>query len=277
MGSIFKPLVYAAAIEAGVKFSDTDIDEPFEMAQFNGNIWRPHNYNEQFNGQISLAYALSHSNNIVTIKTLLKTGAKPIIDLAKKCHIQGPFHEFPSLALGCIDATLKEVVGMFNVFANNGVYVEPHFIKWVKDQWGTKIYKFTPEKNVVMHSSVSSQVSKVLMHSLERIHQAWNGSWLPCQAISKTGTTNDSRICWYAGSTPQLTTALYIGCDNNSSLGKNIYPSRTAFPIWFELNRKFAKSSAEFIFDPSLKEVLIDEKTARVAYAMEPGIIKILA
>ncbi len=276
MGSIFKPLIYAAAVQSGMQFSDTEVDEPFEMAQFNGKIWRPNNYNEQFNGQISLAYALSHSNNIVAIKTLLKTGTQPIIDLAKKCHIQGPFHEFPSLALGCVDATLKEVVGMFNVFANNGVYVEPHFIKWIKDQWGNKIFKFTPEKNVVMHASVSSQVAKVLMHSLERIHQMWNGAWLPCQAISKTGTTNDSRICWYAGSTPQLTTALYIGCDNNTSLGKNIYPSKTAFPIWFELNRRVAKNSAEFIFDPSLHEVLIDEKTAQIVSQLEPGIIKIL-
>lgn len=276
MGSTFKPLVYAAALESGIKFSDIDMDEPFEMVQFNGNVWRPGNYNEQFNGQITLAYALSHSNNIVTIKTLLKTGMKSIIELAKKSHLKGPFNEFPSLALGCIDTTLKEMVGMFNVFANSGIYIEPHFIKWIKDQWGTKIYKFTPEKNSVVNSRVSSQVAKVLMHSLERIHQGWSGTWLPCQAISKTGTTNDSRTCWYVGSTPQITTGLYIGCDDNTSLGKNIYPSKTAFPIWFELNRKIAIDSLEFAFDPSLQEILIDERTAQTVHTWEPGIMKVL-
>lgn len=275
IGSILKPLIYAAALQAGINFAQTEIDEPFELPQTNGKIWSPRNYNEEFNGQITLAYGLSHSNNISAIKTLLKIGAKPIIDLAKKCHIQGPFHEYPSLALGCIDSTLKEVVGMFNVFANSGIFIEPHFIKWVKNEWGTKIFKYNPSQSVVMDPKISGQVARVMMLSLERIHKNWNGPWLNCAAISKTGTTNDSRVCWYAGSTPTLTTAVYIGCDDNNSMGQNIYPARTAFPIWFGVNKKIGSTQAFFNFDPALKEITIDENTGLLSYLNAPGAIQI--
>jgi penicillin-binding protein 1A len=278
MGSIFKPLIYACALQAGLHFTDTDIDEPFEMMQPNGALWKPNNYNDQFNGRITLAYALSHSNNIVTIKTLLKIGMQPVIDLAKKCHISGPFHNYPSLALGCIDCNLKEVTGMFNVFANAGIYIEPHMIKWIKDQWGKKIWKYNPVKEYVLPSRISGQVAHVLTLALERTRQSMKDSWIESQAISKTGTTNDSRVCWYVGSTPELTTAIYIGCDNNRSLGNRIFPIKTAFPIWLGLNKEFPSKQKKFSYDSSLKEILIHEKTGRLAYdAHHPEIISILA
>lgn len=261
MGSIFKPLIYAAGLQAGLKFSDTDIDEPFTMPQGNGSIWAPHNYNEEFNGKVTLAYALSHSNNIVAIKTLLKVGIPPVINMARACHLQGPFFNYPSLALGCIDATMSETIGMFNIFANSGVYVEPHYIKWIKDEWGKKIWKSNPMHHEVLPARIAGQVSKVLEAALERVRIWWPDSWMPCAGISKTGTTNDSRVCWYAGSTPELTTLIYIGCDDNRSMGKDIYPLRTAFPIWLNFNKAFPSARKQFMYDPSLKEQFIHEKS----------------
>src|SRR3990172_5938210 len=81
----------------------------------------------KFNGPITRAYALSHSNNIVTIKTLLDTAVHNVIDVAKRCRLSGPYFPYPSLALGCIDATLKEAAGGFNMFFNNWVLVGRHF------------------------------------------------------------------------------------------------------------------------------------------------------
>ena len=135
MGSVFKTIVYAAAMQAGMSFADTDIDEPIEITQ-GQQVWRPHNWDHQFVGRVTLSYALSRSNNIVAIKTFLHVGADPIIAMAKKFHIEGPLYPYPSLALGCVDATLKEAIGTFNVFANNGIYVEPHYVEWIKDHWG---------------------------------------------------------------------------------------------------------------------------------------------
>jgi len=275
LGSVFKPLVYAAAIEAGRNFTETEIDEPIEIVQDNKH-WSPNNYNMKFNGEVTLAYALSHSNNIVTIKTLLNIGVEKVIALAQKCHLQGPFYPYPSLALGCIDATLKEAAGMFNVFANNGVYVEPHSIKWVKSRWGTKIWKHSPVKERVLASHVSDQVANVLELGLQRVRKWFANEWIDSQAISKTGTTNDSRTCWYLGSTPDITTAVYIGCDDNRSLGKNVYPLRTAFPIWLKFNRAVPAATKTFSYDPSLREVVINENTGKLAWFKDDEVISLL-
>ncbi len=275
MGSIFKPIIYAAAIESGMSFADVVVDEPIEVLQ-EGVSWSPNNFNCKFSGPITRAYALSHSNNIIAIKTLLDTGIDEVIELAEKCRLSGPFNPYPSLALGCIDATLKESAGMFNIFANDGVYVEPHAIVWVKDRWGKKLYKVTPEKERILSSVVNSKVAKALGLSIERVH-TWfdDDQWIDMEAISKTGTTNDSRTCWYVGSSPQITTAIYIGCDDNRPLGKNIYPLKTAFPIWLGFNRAISSSVKKFSYDPTLVPSIIHERTGKPVYAEHPEAVEI--
>jgi len=276
IGSVFKPLIYAAAIQAGSFLTDIEIDEPFELMQ-NNIAWRPNNWDLKFNGPITLAYALSRSNNIVSVKTLLKIGAESVIALAKKSHLEGPFHAYPSLALGCIDATLKEVVGMFNIFAYDGKYVEPHYVSWVKNQWGTKIFKQKISEEKVLSPNVSGKIAKVLELGLERIRTYFpHDQWIEGQAISKTGTTNDSRTCWFVGSTPEYTTGLYIGFDDNRPMGKNVYPIHTAFPVWLELHRTIKSVCHNFSYDSSLREVIINERTGTMmCNARLPGAISI--
>jgi penicillin-binding protein 1A len=264
MGSTFKPLVYTAGVENGISFADTEIDEPFEMQQNNGTVWRPDNFNDTFYGRMTLAYALSCSNNIVAIKTFLKVGAQKVVDVAQRCHIKGPLPFYPSLALGCVDVTLLDVVGMFNIFANDGVYVEPHLLRWIKDSWGTKIWKVTVTPERAISSRVCGQVAKVLELSLQRVQRAFPQPWIDGQAISKTGTTNDSRTCWFTASTPELTTAIYVGRDDNSSMGKDVFPLKTAFPIWLALHRALPLQRKKFTYDPSLREVMINKRTGRV-------------
>jgi penicillin-binding protein 1A len=276
MGSVFKPLIYAAAIQAGGALTDVEVDEPFELIQ-NNMSWRPNNWDLKFHGPITLAYALSRSNNIVSVKTLLKIGFEPVIALAKKTHIEGPFHTYPSLALGCIDATLKEVVGMFNIFAHDGKYVEPHYVSWVKNQWGTKIFKQKISEEQVLDPCVSGKITKVLELGLERIRKTYShDAWFQGQAISKTGTTNDSRTCWFVGSTPQYTTGVYIGFDDNRPMGKNVYPIHTAFPIWLGLHSTIKPLVPCFSYDPSLCEAVINERTGNMVYDSRlPGAISI--
>lgn len=276
IGSIIKPLIYAAALDQGYDFTHTEIDEPFTLEQ-GQTTWNPRNYNHKFNGEISLSYALSYSNNIVAIKMLLAVGAEHIVKLAQDCGITAPMHTYPSLALGCIDTTLLEVTGLFNIFAHNGVYVQPHFISWIKDSLDNKIFKHQNHEHRVLSSTTNDQVAQVLTHSLARLQQRYKPEeWLTSQAISKTGTTNDSRSCWYAGSTPQFTTAVYIGCDDNRSMGNNIFPSRTAFPIWLAVNRVLPSTQKQFVFDPALQKVYIDQFTGALANAGERHAVPIL-
>lgn len=276
IGSTLKPLIYACAMQQGMTFADTEIDEPTEWVQ-NSTVWAPKNYNKKFNGQITLAYALSHSNNIVSIKTLLKVGAQHIILLAKKCRITAQFHTYPSLALGCIDTTLCETAGMFNVFANDGEYVEPHVLSWIKDRWGARVHKVVPDCEKVLDSRIVGQVKAVMCLGPERVKRMYGPqNWVRSEVISKTGTTNDSRTCWYAGSTPELTTVVYVGFDDNRSMGDNVYPIRTALPIWLAFNRAVDHEKQTFSYDPSLTRVVIDERTGLQTEVGRKGAMTIL-
>ena len=275
LGSTFKPIVYTAAVLKGVQFNETEIDEPLELIQ-QGNVWAPRNVNRKFEGQMTLAYALSRSNNIIAIKTFLRVGAKDIIELAKKFNIPGPFHNYPSLALGTIEATVKDAVGMFNVFANNGTYVEPHYVRWIKDRWGKKVWRVKPKKEYILEPRINDKVAKALRIGIERVHKIlYPKLWIDCEAISKTGTTNDGRTCWFIGSTPTLTTAIYIGCDDNRPMGDNVYPVGTALPIWKDFNRAFNFEQKKFVFDSSLKEIFVHERTGKLVAKNSAGAIPI--
>ena len=273
MGSVFKPIIYGAALARGAHFTDLEIDEPLTIEQHNA-LWQPNNYNNKFDGQMTLAYALVRSNNIVSVKTLLKTGMNPVISLAKACHIEERMHPYPSLALGCVDATLKEVCGMFNVFANNGIYVEPHPIKWVKDQWGSKIWKAEPCSERVLPAHITGQVAKVLELGIKRWRKAYNQELIADDVICKTGTTNDFRTCWFAGATPELTTLMYVGCDDNCSM-VDAYPIKTAFPIWLGLHSKLKPTGKKFTYDPSLRPIFINQWTGKATHANDPDGIEI--
>ncbi len=275
MGSIFKPIIYAKAIETGAKFSDVLVDEPTTF-EFDGKAWSPNNFNHEFEGPITLAQALSRSNNIVTIKLLLSVGIDKVINLASKFGLDKIDNIYPSLALGCVDATVLQSAAMFNVYANSGVYIKPYIISYIKDELGRKIFQAKPEMHQALLPIVNSQVAKVLSISMARFSKILNEKWLKSEIIGKTGTTNDSRSCWFTGSTPELTTAVYIGLDNNQPMGDNVFAVRTAFPIWLEFNRKIETTRKTFKYDSDLLEQFIDPYTGQKVSEGSEGSIAIL-
>ena len=272
MGSVFKPLIYAAALKNGANFFDTEIDEPLHLEQPNG-VWQPNNYDNRFNGTMTLAQALVQSNNIIAVKTLLKTGIANVVHLASACFIDH-VPAYPSLALGCIDATLQEAVGMFNIFANDGIYIMPTALAWIKDEWGTKLYKPIAKSKLVVPPVIAHKVAKVLEHSSNR-WQATLSNPIASGVISKTGTTNECRTCWFAGATPELTTVVWVGCDDNSSMG-DVYPSKTAFPIWLGFHSTVASVQKQFVYDQSLHVKRINLWTGRITSSSDPEGIEIL-
>ena len=274
IGSVFKPLIYAVAMEHGAQFTDTYVDEPISIEQHMA-VWQPNNYNNRFDGSMTLAHALVCSNNIVSIKTLLATGIHPVVQLARKCRLPDPIHPYPSLALGCVDASLKDVTGMFNVFANHGVYAQPHMILWVKDSWGKKIGKYYAVTERVIPEWVADTVAKVMEHGIKRWRKAYGQELIGHDVICKTGTTNDCRTCWFAGSSPDYTTAVYVGCDDNRSLG-DVYPLKSAFPIWLDLHAQLTPSQKHFTYDKTLRPVHINQWTGRQTSAADVDAIEIL-
>lgn len=262
MGSVFKPLIYAAALERGAEFSDIKIDQPISCI-VNNVAWEPHNVHRTFEGPMTLASALMHSNNSIPIQLVLEHGLKRVIEYAKTCELSGPLYPYPSLALGCVDSTPYEVVGMFNIFANKGVYVQPYIIQWIKDQQGNKIWKHTPVSRPVLDWMINSKVAQVMINGIDYWKKIIRTPWPPCEIIGKTGTTNDARTCWFVGSTPTYTTALYIGCDDNKPMGNNVYGITTSLPLWAAFNKAIEQPQAKFTHDPRLIPILIDEKTGK--------------
>lgn len=277
MGSTFKPLVYAAALLEGHAMSEVLTDEPIDVVVGN-QTWSPRNYNERFDGPMTLAHALSRSINTITVQTLLNVGVDRVVALADTCHLPAKEFPYPSLALGCIDVTLLDVAALYSMFAYAGIYHEPHYVSCVTDNSGAILFKHTPVAERVLPASITGQVVSVLQLGIQRMQESRkNGLCIATQAMSKTGTTNDARTCWFVGSTPDVTAALYIGCDDNRSMGRNVYPVETAFPIWYRYMATIPQYDRQtFFVDPTLRTVTIHEKTGDYLSAEEPGAISLL-
>ncbi len=237
MGSVFKPLIYAIALqECGLDLDTIALDEPVTITDHH-QVWNPHNFNKKFEGPMTLAHALATSKNTIAIKVLLHAGIDKIIDYAKKLNLAMAIEPYPSLALGCIDTTPLNTVAMYTMFAHKGIYHQPYLIEWVKDAWGKKIAKHKDVHKTILSEQTASKITQILSPSLDRFKQKHAQRWPDVPFFGKTGTTNQARTCWFAGSTPSFTTAVYIGCDNNQPLGKNVYSSNTAFPLWLDYNK----------------------------------------
>lgn len=261
-GSVFKPVLYACALENGIDLFSLAVDEPLSIDQ-NGTLWEPRNFDRRHHGMMTLARGLIHSNNIIAVKLIIILGAHKVQEFARRFHLSEPIYPYLSLSLGCIDSTVSHVAAMFNVFANNGIYVEPFIIESIQDKDGIILYQHAHIEEQVTTPIIAHKISSILSCGLERRRRQAK-TWIDSQSFGKTGTTNDSRTCWFAGSTPELTTVLYIGADDNTPMGDTIYPTYTSYPIWFDFHKKIPTLQKIFHYDSSLIPISINFKTGRL-------------
>lgn len=279
MGSSFKPILYSYALKQGISMRTTFVDEPIEIELPNNQTWRPRNWNRQFEGEMTLVRALARSNNIVSIKLLMEVGIEPVCAWAKNFGMSRNLLPYPSLALGIAESTVEENAAAFNVFANNGVYVKPNIIDWVKDKHGKKIWQKQCKMHRVLPLRICSQMVNVLSQRMELTRKQDPKKWIDVETIGKSGSTNGAASVWFAGSTPSLTTVVYLGYDDNRPMGRNVFASKTAFPIWKSFNKSLTHPVKHFYKDPSLKEVAIDwinGKDVKKYEENDPDVVTIL-
>lgn len=264
MGSIFKLLVYSVALEQGEEMDHIYIDEPISMKLPNGTVWEPRNVSRRFDGPMTLVRALNRSNNIITVKLLQKVGYQPVIDRAHLCGLSRNLVEYPALALGIAEATVQEAAGFFNVFANNGVYVEPYLIEWVKNEAGVSLYKHHFHSHKVMSEEVNAKMVHALGNNLRTLSKEYKThQWLDAECFGKTGSTNGATSMWYAGCTPELTTVIFMGRDDAKALPPSALAISSVFPLW-RLLMKDHHHARKFFYRPAgLREKVIDLKTGR--------------
>ncbi len=236
-GSSFKVYVYSEALSQGMSPFDTLVDEP--VTYHSGGLdYSPHNYDDKFEGRITLRRALADSRNVPAVRLLDRVGIENTIDLARKFGLTSPLPPYLPLALGAADLTLMEHTSAFSVFPDDGIHIDPHFIRRVTSYDGNVLEEDRPNVTDVL----SPDVAHTMTAMLEDVVQFGTGvraKELGRPSGGKTGTTNDFTDAWYMGFTPQITAGVWTGNDDpRVSLGMKETGARAALPIWLEFMQK---------------------------------------
>jgi len=232
VGSSFKPYVYTAVIDQGGSPDDTILDAPVTFQTASGP-YSPHNYDEKFEGIITLRRALAQSRNIPALKLADRVGIKTVIEYAHRFGITANIPAYLPVALGSAEITPLEQTSAFSVFPNDGVRVAPRYITRVTDYEGRVLEEdFSDIKDVV--SSRTARVMTSMLREVVLHGTAIAAAKMPYPLAGKTGTTNDFTDAWFVGFSPSLTCGVWIGYDEKQSLGEKETGSRAALPIWMQ-------------------------------------------
>jgi penicillin-binding protein 1A len=255
VGSTFKPFVYATAIEQlGMSPCDTIIDGPFMIRKGRHNVtedWEPRNSDNRYRGMVTLKKALANSINTVSAKLIDRTGPDAVITMTRKLGVNSEIPSQPSIALGAVDITVKDMVAAYSTFANQGIYMKPQVINKIEDKNGNVIYEPKLESKDVLSKDIAYAVIKLLEGVTEsgsgaRLKTTGNGGYAYkrvtgypygfTNAIAgKTGTTQNQSDGWFVGMVPNLVTGVWVGNEDRSAHFRTITNGQgavMALPIW---------------------------------------------
>jgi penicillin-binding protein 1A len=230
VGSSFKPYVYATVIDQGASPDDTILDEPVSFETPSGP-YSPHNYDEKFEGIITLRRALAQSRNIPALKLASKVGIKTVIEYAGRFGITAKLPPYLPVALGSAEITLLEQTSAYSVFPNDGVRVTPRYITRVTDYEGRVLEEDFPE----VKDAISIRTARILTSMLREVvlhGTAIAAAKMPFPIAGKTGTTNDFTDAWFVGFSPSMSCGVWVGYDEKKSLGAKETGAHAALPIW---------------------------------------------
>ncbi len=234
VGSSFKPYVYTAAIEAGAKPDDLILDIPTTFKTASG-AYTPHNYDDHFEGNITLRRALAESRNIPALKLAEKIGINTVINYAHRFGITSRLDPILPVALGSAEITLEEQVAAFTTFPNDGVRVTPRYIRKVVDYDGHVLEENYPEVKDVISQETARTMTGLLQDVVRHgTAAAANGKLGRHPLGGKTGTTNDFTDAWFIGFSPSITCGVWVGFDEKKELGSPETGAQAALPIWID-------------------------------------------
>ena len=239
-GSSFKPFVYAAALSSSIEDSGKIItpttpllDEPTTF-WFDGRAYEPNNFGGEFYGTVTVRQAIAKSLNVPTVKLAEMIGYDRVVDLAKRAGMNSDIKATPAVALGAYEVTPIEIAGAYTIFANQGVYAKPSFIKFIRDESGKPIYEHKPQRRAVL----DPRVAYLMTNLMEEVLRSGTGAGVRARgfllpAAGKTGTSHDG---WFAGYTSNLICVVWVGFDDNREL--NLEGAKSALPIWTEFMKR---------------------------------------
>ena len=232
VGSSFKPYVYTTVIDQGGSPDETILDAPVTFETPNGP-YVPHNYDNKFEGLITLRRALAQSRNIPALKLADRVGIRTVIEYAHRFGVTSTLPPYLPVALGSAEITLMEQTSAFSVFPNDGVRLAPRYIKKVTDYDGRVLEEDFPDIKDVISSRTARIMTSMLREVVLR-GTAVAAAKMPYPLAGKTGTTNDFTDAWFVGFSPTLTCGVWIGYDEKKSLGPKESGGHAALPIWMQ-------------------------------------------
>jgi membrane peptidoglycan carboxypeptidase len=237
IGSIFKPFVYLAAFDKGLRPSTMISDGPIQRGEIKGApTWRPNNSDRKFGGMHPVSYGLIRSRNTMSVRVGNYAGLSKVKEVSRAAGFGNAMEETPSSFLGSWDATPWEVATAYTIFPNNGNRYRPFLVSEIKDRNGNILYSTPPLPYQAANSGSAWSVSKIL----EEVATSGTAASVKRlgftkDAAGKTGTTNDFHDAWFAGYTSNLTCAVWVGFDQPKKTIQGGYGSTLALPVWVDV------------------------------------------
>lgn len=279
-GSVFKPFVYLAAFEEAAAEGRSDLtpatlvdDEPSTF-QYENKEWTPANYEDEYDGQITLRRALAFSRNIATIKVAESIGYRHIADLWNQVGAGTPPRPYPSIALGVFEASPLEIASAYTVFPNLGELQPPSLMLRVTSGGSDLVRPSSAARRRIARAETTFLITNMMRSVLnEGTGASARALGFGLDAAGKTGTTNDLRDAWFVGFTPELLTTVWVGLDDNNPLG--LSGARAALPIWSAFMTRALAGHPNLSFEAPENIVFmeIDRDTGKVAV---PGCPRVL-
>lgn len=239
VGSTFKPFLYSLAMQEGEYTPCTKVPNiSYSIEMPDGKFWEPRDAGKtMFGEEVTLKWALAHSNNRISTYLMKRFGPEAVIQMARRMGVTAPIDAVPSICLGVCDISLYEMVGAMSTFANQGVYIKPIFITKIEDKNGNVIEYFETEKVEAMDEVTAYKMIELM----KGVVQSGTGVRLKFKygfrnpIAGKTGTTQNQSDGWFMGITPDLTTGIWTGAEDRSVHFRTIglgQGSNMALPVW---------------------------------------------
>lgn len=262
VGSTFKPIVYAAALEQG--FEPCDYVSNTTVTYKDKENWTPTNASRDTTDhrKFTLWAALANSLNVISVKLIQQVGVEATIDLAQKMGIESNLPKVPSLALGTAELSVLELAKAYTSFVNKGYYSKPYVITRIEDAEGNIMQEFTPQ--ISTKKAFSKSTNQDIIKMMQRVTDSGTAKRLRTKyqlyndIASKTGTTQSNKDGWYVGITPKLVNVCWVGADDytlgfqSTKIGQGANSALPIFANWYQL------LSAERKYDNYTKVKFID-------------------
>ena len=249
VGSTMKPFLYYAALENGFTSSTTFTSEQTTFTFSNNQTYSPQNYGDQYgNKPISLATAISYSDNIYAVKTHMFLGEDALVNISKRLGITAELEEIPSLPLGTASINIIEMAAAYSAFANEGYKVEGYLISRVEDLKGNVLYEHKEEKENILNKSLTYILSELLTSTYDSTFIDYNyptaigiAPKIKHKLALKSGTTNTDH--WSIGYNHNIVTAVWIGYDDNRDIEASDY--KYSRNIWVEATEGYLQDQED--------------------------------